>query len=242
MLPRALSKLGFCSRTQAEVLVVEGRVSVGGRVVRDLTAWVDLAGDAIAVDGKRVAAEAKQYFMLNKPRGLVTTRHDPEGRATVFDCLKGIDAVHLSPVGRLDKASEGLLLFTNDTEFAQALLDPETHVPKTYHVQIDRQMDEAGLETLRRGVTHGGEFLSARRVNLLREGERNAWLEFELEEGKNRQIRRMLETLGVEVLRLVRIAFGNVQLGALAKGEVRALTAAELEELQISVAQKRASV
>jgi 23S rRNA pseudouridine2605 synthase len=106
-LPRALSKLGYCSRTQAEKLISEGRVSVDGRTVLDTAAWIDLATARIKVDGNKVAAEPMTYLMLNKPRGLVTTRHDPEGRPTVFDCLKDVDTPHLSPVGRLDKASEG---------------------------------------------------------------------------------------------------------------------------------------
>ncbi len=136
-----LSKLGYCSRTQAERLIADGRVAVDGRIVRNLDAWVDLQSAKLAVDGATIAAEAKIYLMLNKPRGLLTTRHDPEERPTVYDCLKEFDIPHLSPVGRLDKASEGLLLFTNDTEFAQALLDPITHVTKTYHVQVNRIMD-----------------------------------------------------------------------------------------------------
>ena len=231
-LPRALSKLGFCSRTQAEALIAEGRVTVSGHVVTDPETWVDLAETALAVDGRTVVAEAPVYLMLNKPRGLVTTRHDPEGRPTVYGCLKGFDDAHLSPVGRLDKASEGLLLFTNDTQFANALLDPETHVAKTYHVQMDRHADAAVLAALSRGIEHEGEFLKARKVRLLREGEKKAWLEIELDEGRNRHIRRMLEALGIECLRLVRVAIGNLPLGDLEKGVVRPLTDKEVAGLR----------
>lgn len=231
-LPRALSKLGYCSRTQAEELIRAGHVAVGGKTITDIEAWIDLATAKISVDGKPVTAEQFVYLMLNKPRGLVTTRNDPQGRPTVYDCLKGHDNAHLSPVGRLDKASEGLLLFSNDTQFANALLDPKTHVAKTYHVQIDRLPDAAMLETLRKGVTHDGEFLSARRVEILREGDKNAWLEIELDEGKNRQIRRMLESLDITTLRLVRVAIGALLLGELEKGAVRALTDAELAGLK----------
>ncbi len=238
-LPRALSKLGFCSRTQAEALVREGRVSVGGRVVTDLETWVDFAEAVIAVDGKRVAAEARVYFMLNKPRGLVTTRHDPEGRPTVFDCLKHLDHTHLSPVGRLDKASEGLLLFTNDTEFAQALLDPETHVDKTYHVQMDRIADQDVLDAMMRGVRHDGELLRARKARVLREGDRNSWIEVVLDEGRNRQIRRILEALGIECLRLLRVSIGDLTLGDLEKGAVRALTEEEVAGLRRRIAARR---
>ena len=229
---RALSKLGYCSRTQAEKLVLEGRVSIGGRKTTDLAQWVDIEKDRIAVDGKAVLAEDKIYLMLNKPRGLVTTRHDPEGRPTVFDCLSESDAQFLSPVGRLDKASEGLLLFTNDTEFAQALLDPETHVAKTYHVQMDSLADDALLDALQAGVRHDGELLYAKSVRKLREGDKNSWLELELDEGRNRQIRRMLEAMNIACLRLVRVSIGNLALGDLEKGAVRALEDGEVEGLR----------
>ncbi len=237
---RALSKLGYCSRTQAEELVTAGRVSLAGRIVRDLQTWVDLSDAAIAVDGKPVIAEKRVYLMLNKPRGLVTTRHDPEGRPTVFDCLKDLDHPHLSPVGRLDKASEGLLLFTNDTEFAQSLLDPKTHVPKTYHVQIDRIATDEMLHALTRGIRHDGEFLHAESVEKLREGDKNSWLEIVLDEGRNRQIRRMLEALGISTLRLIRVSIGNLPLGDLEKGAVRSLTDKEVEDLRSLVAARAA--
>jgi 23S rRNA pseudouridine2605 synthase len=229
---RALSKLGFCSRTQAEILVRTGRVTVAGRVTTNIETWVDLDKDRIAVDGETVAAEAFIYLMLNKPRGLVTTRSDPEGRPTVFECLKGVDHAHLSPVGRLDKASEGLLLFTNDTRFANALLDPATHVAKTYHVQADRLVGEEELAAMLRGLDDGGETLRAKKASLLRAGDKTCWLEIELDEGRNRQIRRMLEALDIATLRLVRVAIGPLPLGELEKGGVRELTAAELEALR----------
>lgn len=232
MLPRALSKLGYCSRTQAERLIADGRVTVGGRVVTDLTHWVDVNADRIAVDGTAVFAEASVYLMLNKPRGLVTTRDDPEGRETVFSCLKGLETPYLAPVGRLDKASEGLLLFTNDTVLAQRLLDPQTHVAKLYHVQVSEKLDDAALARMRAGIADEGELLKAAAVHRLREGDKNAWLEIELHEGKNRQIRRMLDHLGVECLRLVRVAIGDIELGDLPKGEARMLTAAEVERLR----------
>ncbi len=227
-LPRALSKLGYCSRTQAEALIAASRVTVDGREITDPTAWIDLDRARIAVDGEAISAEKKLYFMLNKPRGLVTTRDDPEGRPTVYDCLRDIDARHLAPVGRLDKASEGLLLFTNDTVLAQALLDPISHVGKIYHVQVNTIMEQEQLDRMERGVIDDGELLTATAARLLRSGERNGWIEVELKEGRNRQIRRMLEVLGVECLRLVRVAFGDIALGDLAKGAVRALTEAEV--------------
>jgi 23S rRNA pseudouridine2605 synthase len=238
-LPRALSKLGYCSRTQAEKLIAEGRVAVDGRTVTEPAAWVDLSTARIAIDGAAIAAERKIYLMLNKPRGLVTTRHDPQGRPTVYDCLRNFDVPHLSPVGRLDKASEGLLLFTNDTELAQALLDPATHIAKTYHVQAGRIVDEEMLSAMTRGVRHDGELLTATCARKLREGDRNSWIEVTLEEGRNRQIRRMLEALGTECLRLVRVAIGGLALGDLPKGAVRALTEAELDGLRRQVGTKR---
>lgn len=227
-LPRALSKLGYCSRTQAEALISAGRVTVNGSTITDPATWVDLERAQFAVDGIAISAEEKLYFMLNKPRGLVTTRDDPEGRPTVYDCLRDIDARHLAPVGRLDKASEGLLLFTNDTILAQALLDPISHVGKSYHVQVDRIMDEEQFARMERGIIDDGELLTARSAKLLRSGDRNSWIEVELREGRNRQIRRMLEALGIECLRLVRVAFGDIELGDLPKGSVRALSENEI--------------
>lgn len=227
-LNRALSKLGLCSRKQAELLIAEGRVWVGGKVVRDPSLRVDLNRDRIAVDGARIAAEAKVYLMINKPRGLVTTRDDPQGRGTVYDCLTGLDLPFVSPVGRLDKASEGLLLMSNDTHWANGLLDPASHVAKTYHVQIGAAPDEAMLARFREGADVDGELLTASSIDLLRSGGRTAWLEIVLDEGRNRQIRRLLGAFDVEVLRLIRVAIGALHLGELAKGQARHLTSEEL--------------
>ena len=231
-LARALSKLGYCSRSQAEKLIAEGRVGVGGRRTTDLSHWVDIDSDRITVDGTAIAAEAKIYLMLNKPRNLVTTRDDPEGRPTVFDCLGTVDARFLSPVGRLDKASEGLLLFTNDTVLAQRLLDPATHLGKVYHVQVRGVFAEASMQAMMEGVSEGGEVLKATHVDGLRSGERNSWIEVELQEGRNRQIRRMLDALGFECLRLIRVSIGELKLGDLAKGASRMLTEAEIQYLR----------
>lgn len=230
-LNRALSKLGLCSRTQAEALIAEGRVEVAGKVIRDATLRVDPDRDNIAVDGKRVVGERKVYLMVNKPRGLVTTRDDPENRSTVYDCLEGLRLPFVSPVGRLDKASEGLLLMTNDTQWAQRLLDPVSGVDKLYHVQIGAVPDAAMLAKLRAGAAVGGEPLRARSIEILRSGARNSWLEVILDEGRNRQIRRLLEAHDVEVLRLIRVAIGRLPLGDLAKGKARHLTMEELSLL-----------
>ncbi|PBC07793.1 pseudouridine synthase [Mesorhizobium sp. WSM3859] len=227
-LNRALSKLGLCSRKQAELMIAEGRVNVAGKVARDPALWVDLERESITVDGERVVAERKVYLMLNKPRGLVTTRDDPEGRGTVHDCLEGLDLPFVSPVGRLDKASEGLLLMSNDTRWANGLLDPASHVAKTYHVQIAAAPDEAMLARFRQGAVVDGDLLTASSIGLLRSGGRTAWLEIVLDEGRNRQIRRLLGAFDIEVLRLVRVAIGGLQLGELAKGKARHLTDEEL--------------
>ena len=185
-----------------------------------------LGQDKIEVDGREIRAAEKAYWMLNKPRGVVTTASDEKGRETVYAYV-GDDGGWLAPVGRLDKASEGLLLLTNDSEWAARVLNPAGHVAKTYHVQIAALADEVLLQALRRGVRDGIDFLRVEHVRELRRGERNSWLEIALHEGKNRHIRRMLDSLGIEVLRLVRVAIGKLELGDLDKGESRKLSAAE---------------
>ena len=230
-LARALSKLGVCSRREAEDVVRAGRVRVDGRVVREPAERVDLDRDRIEVDDVAREAARRVYLALNKPRGLVTTRHDTAGRDTVYTCLDP-SVPFVSPVGRLDKASEGLLLLTNDTRWAARLLDPASHVDKVYHVQLDRVADEALLERLRAGVdTAEGERLELKRVDVLRSGGRTSWLEIVLDEGRNRHIRRMLAALDVEVLRLVRVAIGPLALGTLAKGAYRYLGREEVQAL-----------
>jgi 23S rRNA pseudouridine2605 synthase len=227
---RVLSKRGYCSRSEAEALVRAGRVSVGGRVVRDPE--TPTAAEArILVDGAEVPAAKRLYLMLNKPRGLVTTVRDERGRETVYRCFDGACLPWLAPVGRLDKASEGLLLFSNDPEWAARITAPDTHLDKTYHVQIDVLPDTALLERLRAGVKDGEEFLTAKTVHELRRGDRQAWLEIVLDEGRNRHIRRLLDAHGIAVKRLVRVAIGELQLGGLAKGAWRELNAHESRAL-----------
>lgn len=238
-LPRALSKLGLCSRTQAEEAVRAGRVTVNGVVRRDPTLRVDMDRDRLALDGHAAVAAPRVHVALNKPRGLVTTRDDPQGRATVFECLAGADLPPLGPVGRLDKASEGLLLLTNDTRWGQRILDPATHLPKTYHVQVDVVPDDALVARLRAGIDDTGERLGVRSASVLRAGERHGWLEVVLDEGRNRHIRRMLAALDVEVLRLVRVAIGPLALGDLPKGHWRHLTRAEKAALDRAMAENR---
>jgi len=231
-LARALSKLGFCSRKQGREFILAGRVRVNGKTWHDPERRVELGRDRIEVDSRSVQAAHKTYVMLNKPRGLVTTSSDEQGRATVFECLKGAGLPGLSAVGRLDKASEGVLLFTNDTQWAAHISAPDTGLEKVYHVQVDRIADAELLAKMKKGVTvDGGDFLGAKEVRVLRHGSRNSWLEVVLTEGKNRHIRRLLAAFEIETLRLVRTAIGSVQLGTVAQGAVRHLTDQEVRAL-----------
>ena len=247
---RVISKRGFCSRSQAENLVREGRVSLRGKIVRDPDTPAR-ENDEICVDGKPVKASEFVYFMMNKPRGYVTTASDEKGRATVMDLFRkqyakmypGKTVPHISPVGRLDAASEGLLLFTNDTQWADALLQTrerakpyrrETREPrglthtKIYRVQVNGHPTAEELSQMEKGFNvpprvfgEPEEFMHAVSAKLYSAGEKNCWLEITLDEGKNREIRRMLAKLGYEVLRLVRIKFCNFELGDLKQGEIK---------------------
>jgi len=202
-------------------------VRLNGALRRDPETPVHLGKDRIEVDGQPVAASSKVYLVLNKPRGIVTTASDEKGRDTVYALLRA-DLPWVAPVGRLDKASEGLLLLTNDSEWAAKITAPETHLDKTYHVQIGAVADDALLQSLEKGVwSKEGDFLRVKRAAILRQGERNSWLEITLDEGKNRQIRRIFKQLSVEVLRLIRVAIGPLALDDLAKGASRPLTSAE---------------
>ena len=226
-----ISKLGMGSRTQAAQWVREGRVRVNGRVARDPEFPVRQGLDRIDVEGRESAPAARVVLMLNKPRGLVTTARDEKGRATVYSCFAGADLPWVAPVGRLDKASEGLLLFSNEPEWAARITDPDSGPPKTYHVQIDRLPEAALLEQIERGAVVDGEPLTVRSARTLRSGDKNAWLEIVLDEGRNRHIRRLLEAFDVRVLRLVRVAIGPLLLGELAKGQWRMLTRKEIDSL-----------
>jgi 23S rRNA pseudouridine2605 synthase len=168
----------------------------------------------------------KVYLVMNKPRGAVTTASDEKRRKTVYDLLEP-SLPWVGPVGRLDKASEGLLLLTNDSEWAAKVTDPATHLDKTYHVQVDQVADDRLLAKIARGTTVDGDHLGVKAARVLRRGEKHSWLEITLDEGRNRHIRRLLEALDVQVLRLVRVAVGPLELGDLKKGEVRELALRE---------------
>jgi 23S rRNA pseudouridine2605 synthase len=230
-LARAISKLGYCSRSRAAELIASGRVKWNGTVRRDPEMPVHIGKDRIEIDGQPLAHASKIYLALNKPRGVVTTASDEKGRETVYFFLPQ-NLPWLAPVGRLDKASEGLLLLTNDSEWAARITAPETHLDKTYHVQIGVIAGEGLLQQLRNGIhADDGEFLRVKNVRILRSGEQNSWLEIVLDEGKNRHIRRMLEELKIEARRLLRVAIGPLLLGELSKGATRVLEAEEKQAL-----------
>ena len=230
-LARVLSKLGACSRSQAEQWVRDGRVSVDGHIVRDPYQPTLIDRRQLAVDGQPVKRIESVYVVFNKPRGIVVSAADEHGRATVYTALAAAGLPWLGPVGRLDKASEGLLLLSNDTVWAAGITEPAGHLDKTYHVQVAGQPGEEVLTALLAGVEDTGELLKARRATLLRAGEKNAWLEVVLDEGRNRHIRRLLAALGFDVLRLIRVAIGPLLLGELAKGQWRRLDENEVRAL-----------
>lgn len=230
---RALSKLGWCSRAQAQELVNAGRVTVDGDVVRDPSFRVDMRSARMAVDGVSVRAQPRLYLMMHKPAGYVTTTADERGRRTVYDLLPH-EAPRVNAVGRLDLDSEGLLLFTNDTRWADRILDPAAHTDKVYEVQLARAPQSSVLERAIAGVHTGrGEALGFKAAAPMDRGEE--WIAVTIDEGRNRQVRRVLEALDCRVVRLIRAAIGPVRLGRLAPGEVRALTSAEKLSLDATV-------
>jgi 23S rRNA pseudouridine2605 synthase len=226
-----ISKMGIASRSVAARWIADGRVAVNGRVQLNPDYPTLQGRDRIVVDGHDIAIESRTYLMLNKPRGLVTTTQDEHGRDTVYRCFDNAALPWLMPVGRLDKASEGMLLFCNDPEWAARIADPAHGPDKTYHVQVDCIPDDESIARLVAGIDCDGELLSAKSATLLRHGAKNAWLEIVLDEGRNRQIRRLLASQEIGVLRLIRVAIGSLQLGDLAKSRWRMLSEAEASAL-----------
>jgi 23S rRNA pseudouridine2605 synthase len=229
-LQKILARAGFASRRGAEQLMLEGRVVVNGTVVRELGTKADLGSDDVRVDGVRVKApQALVYLVLNKPRGVVTTRKDPEGRPTVMALVPQVAG--LFPVGRLDVTTEGLILLTNDGAFAERVSHPRYEVPRVYHAKVHRVPDPETLERLKRGVRVESDFMAVDRARVI-QAENNAWVELTLHEGKQHEVKRLLEAVGHPVSKLRRVAFGPVTTKGLEPGEFRSLTPAEIAGLR----------
>lgn len=232
-LERVFSKRGIGSRTEARSWIGAGRVRVNGAIVRNPDHWIDLARDRVTLDGKPLQSAEKAYILLYKPKGYLTTRRDPEGRPTVYDLITGAGQ-WLSPVGRLDLDTSGLLILTNDTEFADRIMSPEFKVPKTYQVKASTLLSDEQLDQLRRGVQLSDGPTRPAEVQRLRDSGKYTHLSITLTEGRNRQVRRMIEAVGSKVLKLVRTAIGEVIIGDLPIGRWRKLTSEEAAALSRS--------
>src|SRR5579872_280241 len=229
-LERVISKAGLGSRTDARGWIGEGKIAVNGKIVRNPDHWVDLGRDRVTIQGKPLHSAAKQYILLYKPKGYLTTWRDPQGRPTVYDLVDDV-GMWLSPVGRLDLDTSGLLLMTNDTDFAERITNPEHKVPKTYQLKAATLLTGEQIEQLRRGVTLNDGPTRPAAVKHLRDGAKHTFLEMTISEGRNRQVRRMLEAVGSKVLKLVRTAIGPIRLGDLPIGKWRELTVEEVAAL-----------
>jgi pseudouridine synthase len=231
-LERLISKAGLGSRTEARSWIHAGRVTVNGRKVENPDQWVNPRADRVTFDGRPLKAQKKLYLLLYKPKGYLTTYKDPEGRPTVYDLLQEIEGF-VSPVGRLDLDTSGLLILTNDTQFAEQLTNPEYHVPKTYLVKAATILADEQLERLRNGVMLVDGPTRPARVERVRDGAKS-FIEMTITEGRNRQVRRMLEAVESRVLKLVRIAIGPLRIGDLKIGEWRPLTPEEIQGVRQS--------
>jgi pseudouridine synthase len=231
-LDRVLSRLGLASRTAARHAILAGRLKVNGRVVRDPDQWVQPDRDSLQFDGQRLKPARKVYLLFYKPKGVITSHGDPGGRKTVYEYL-GDMGKWVSPVGRLDKDTSGLLLLTNDTEFADYVTNPQSRVPKTYLVKISGILSEETVAKLDGGVQmKRGDRASPISVRRLEDRGKYTWLEVILAEGKNREVRRMIETVGFKVLKLVRTGLGPLTLAGLEIGKWRNLTPGEVAALR----------
>jgi 23S rRNA pseudouridine2605 synthase len=237
-LERVFSKAGIGSRTDARRWIADGRARVNGKLERNPDRWVDLERDVVAFDGKPLRQAARQYLLLYKPKGYLTTYRDPEGRPTVYDLIADA-STWLFPVGRLDLDTSGLLLLTNDTDFAEHATNPDHHVSKTYQVKASTLLTDEQLEQLRRGVVLSDGMTRPAIVKRLRDSARYTHLELTLTEGRNRQVRRMVEALGSKVLKLVRTAIGPVRIGDLTIGKWRLLTEEEARSLGAKIGRRR---
>jgi 23S rRNA pseudouridine2605 synthase len=228
---KIIARMGIASRRKAEELIAEGRVTLNGRTAT-LGMKADPANDYIKVDGKLLTkAEPKVYLIFNKPRSVITSLSDPRGRATIKNFLKGIK-YRVFPVGRLDYDSEGMLLITNDGDFAYSILHPSRRIPKSYLVKVSGIIENDKIEKLRHGVKLDDGITMPAGVRKIRQSENNSWIEITIHEGRKRQIRRMLEKVGHPVIRLKRTGINGLRIGDLRTGELRRLTAAELRILK----------
>jgi pseudouridine synthase len=230
-LERVISKAGLGSRTEARRWIAAGRVEVNGKRIQTPDYWVDFARDKVTLDSKPVRPGRKIYLLLYKPKGYLTTHKDPEGRPTVYDLISGLDS-WVVPVGRLDLDTSGLLILTNDTQFAERLTNPEHSVPKTYQVKASSVLTDDQIENLRRGVTLSDGPTRPAIVKRLRDTAKYTVIEMAITEGRNRQVRRMLEGVSSKVLKLVRTAIGDIRIGDLPIGTWRTLNREEVAELQ----------
>ena len=230
-LERVLSKAGVGSRTEARQWIHAGRVSVNGRTTENPDQWVDLERDRVRLDGRPLETRASVYVLLYKPTGYLTTYKDPDGRPTVYGLLDDL-GTFVSPVGRLDLDTSGLLLLTNDTQLAERVTNPASHVPKTYLVKANRRLTDAELQRLREGVELSDGPTRPAAVTRVRDSGKYTHFEIVLTEGRNRQVRRMVEALEARVLKLVRIGIGALRIGTLPIGRWRALSADEVAALQ----------
>jgi pseudouridine synthase len=232
-LERVLSKAGVGSRVEARSWIHAGRVKVNRRLIRNPDHWVDMERDRVQFDGKPLAPRERLYLLLYKPTGYLTTYKDPQGRATVYDLIADV-GTFLSPVGRLDLDTSGLLLMTNDNQFAERVTNPQSHVPKTYLVKASILLSEAQLDRLRAGVEMDDGPTRPAVVNRVRDSAKYTHFEITLTEGRNRQVRRMVEALGARVLKLVRVRVGGIGIGKLPIGKWRLLTPSEVASLRHS--------
>ncbi|TSC55447.1 MAG: 23S rRNA pseudouridine synthase [Parcubacteria group bacterium Gr01-1014_18] len=230
-LARALSKMGYCSRREGEKLVLEGRVSLKGKVITDPHFWCVPEKDNLRVDGKLVGKKEFVTIAFHKPSGVVTTREDELGRKTIYDVL-GEMGQWLAPVGRLDKDTAGLLILTNDTQLGEKITNPQKHSAKTYEVRLGKPLDPLALGAIRSGMSLDGEELLPAEISTFEKNEPGYWAEIILREGKNRQIRRMFEHLGNLVLELRRTQIGKLELGGLEEGKWKYLTRENLALLR----------
>jgi pseudouridine synthase len=233
-LDRVLSKAGLGSRTDARAWIEAGRVCVNEKLIRSPDHWVDMERDHVTLDNKPLSRPRRRYILLYKPRGYLTTYRDPDGRPTVYDLLPGVDQF-VAQVGRLDLDTSGLLLLTNDTQLAEALTNPEHKVPKTYLVKAADLLTNDQLDQLRCGVRLKDGLTRPAEVNRLRDTGKYTFLEITISEGRNRQVRRMLEAVGSKVLKLVRTRLGVLTLAGLTIGKWRDLTPAEIVQLKRNV-------